>query len=69
MNDRQENLTIKSFENKIQNSKEILEKLNDNEISLSDAMKLYKEELKKLKEAEEMLENAEIEFIELNKFN
>lgn len=69
MNDRQENLTIKSFENKIQNSKEILEKLNDNEISLSDAMKLYKEGLKKLKEAEEMLENAEIEFIELNKFN
>jgi len=69
MNDRQENLTIKSFENKIQNSKEILEKLNDNEISLSDAMKLYKKGLKKLKEAEEILENAEIEFIESNKFN
>jgi len=66
MNERK-NLTIKSFENKIQNSKEILEKLNNNEISLSDAMKLYKEGLKQLKEAEKMLETAELKFIELNK--
>ncbi len=67
MNENKEKITVKSFENAMENSKDMLEKLNNREISLSDAMKYYKEGLKQLQEANNMLENAKLEFIELNK--
>ena len=67
--DKRDDITIKSFEKKIQNSKEILKRLNDVEISLSDAMKFYKDGLRELQEANEMLESAELEFVELSSKN
>jgi exodeoxyribonuclease VII small subunit len=53
------------FEKKIEKSKEILEKLMDPQISLSDGVKYYKEGLKQLKEANELLEKAKLTFEEL----
>ena len=67
MIEKKQKITVKYFEIAIENSKDILEKLNNTEISLSDAMKYYKEGLKQLQEANKMLENAELEFIDLNK--
>ncbi len=60
-------MKIGTFEQKIEKSKEILDKLSDPEISLEDGMKLYKEGLKELKEASDMLEKAKLEFVELSK--
>jgi len=59
-------ITLNSFEKKLEKSKKIIEKLSDSKISLSMAMKQYKEGLKELKEASEMLESAELEFKELS---
>ncbi|NPA73884.1 MAG: exodeoxyribonuclease VII small subunit [Epsilonproteobacteria bacterium] len=60
-------MKIDSFEKKIEKSKEILERLSDPEISLEESMKLYKNGVKELKEAANMLEKAKIEFIELSR--
>ena len=53
------------FEKKMEKSKEILEKLMDPQISLSDGVKYYKEGLKQLKEANELLEKAKLTFEKL----
>jgi exodeoxyribonuclease VII small subunit len=55
-----------NFEKKLKNSKEILDKLLNPDITLSDSMTLYKDGLKELKEANKMLEDAKVEFIELS---
>ncbi len=60
-------MKVGNFEKKIEKSKEILDKLSDPEISLEDGMKLYKEGIKELKEASNMLEKAKLEFVELSK--
>ncbi len=59
-------MKINDFEKKIEKSKEILDKLMDPQISLDNSMKLYKEGIKELKEANKMLELAKIEFEELS---
>ena len=59
-------MKINDFEEKIEKSKEILDKLMDPEISLDNSMKLYKEGIKELKEANKMLELAKLEFEELS---
>jgi exodeoxyribonuclease VII small subunit len=51
-----------SFEQKIEKSKEILEKLMNPEITLSDSVKLYKEGTDELKEAQKLLEEAKLKF-------
>jgi len=56
-----------SFEEKIVNAKNILEKLMDPQITLSQSVTYYKEGIKELKEATRLLENAKIEFEEYNK--
>lgn len=56
-----------SFEKKIAHAKEILEKLMDPEITLSESVALYKEGMKELKEATKLLEEAKLQFEELNK--
>lgn len=53
------------FEQKVQRVKEILESLNKNELSLKDGMKLYKEGIDNLKEAQKMLEEAKVQYKEI----
>ncbi len=50
----------KDFEAKLNDTKKILEKLNESDISLADSMKLYKQGQKTLKEASKMLEEAKL---------
>lgn len=57
----------KKYEENIKLAKETLEKLNEPEISLEDSMNEYKKGLKALKEAATLLENAKLEYEELNK--
>ena len=50
-----------SFENKIDKIEKLLESLNDENLTLSDSIKLYKDGLKLVNEARDMLENAKLE--------
>ncbi len=54
-----------SFEQKIQKSKDILEKLMDSNISLSDSLKYYKDGTKELNEALKLLEEAKLQIKEI----
>jgi len=54
-----------SFEDKLKNAKEILEKLGDPAITLKDAMKEYKKGISILNEATKMIEDAKLEYEEL----
>jgi exodeoxyribonuclease VII small subunit len=56
-----------SFEQKIEKSKTILEKLMNPEITLSGSVALYKEGILELQEASLLLENAKLEFQEYQK--
>lgn len=56
-----------SFETKLENSKALLNKLIDPEITLSDSVEVYKAGMKELTEAQKLLEEAKLEFEELNK--
>ena len=47
-----------SFEEKLEHSKELLEKLINPEITLEESVKLYEEGLKQIKEAQTMIEEA-----------
>jgi exodeoxyribonuclease VII small subunit len=51
-----------SFEERIEKSKEILEKLMNPEITLSDSVAFYKEGTQELKEATKLLEEAKLKF-------
>ena len=53
---------MQDFEKKLKEAKELLEKLNDPEISLYDAMEYYKKGIKLLNEASKMIEEAKLEF-------
>lgn len=53
------------FEDKIKIIESIIERLSGEEISLEDSLKLYSDGSKKIKEASDMLEKAEILFQEL----
>ena len=57
------------FEKKIEDAKKVLEKLMNPEITLSESIKLYKDGIKALKEAQEMLEKAKVEIEEIEKEN
>jgi exodeoxyribonuclease VII small subunit len=59
-------MTSKDFEKKIEKSKETLNKLMAPDITLAESMKLYKSGIKELKDAQEMLEKAKIEFQEIS---
>ena len=51
-----------SFEEKLEKTKAILEKLSNNELPLDEGVKLYKEGMKELNQAAKMLEEAKLEF-------
>ncbi len=54
------------FEEKLQVAKELLEKLNSPDISLNESMQIYKKGIKTLEEASKMLENAKLEFSQMD---
>lgn len=58
-------MTSKDFEAKVANSKEILEKLMNPEITLEESVNFYREGMKELKDAQKMLEQAKIDYEEI----
>jgi len=54
-----------NFEEKLENSKKILEKLMDPEITLQNSLKAYEEGMKELSDAQKMLEDAVIKIQEI----
>jgi exodeoxyribonuclease VII small subunit len=56
---------MQDFEKKLNEAKKLLEKLNDPEITLNEAMQYYKKGVKLLEEATEMIEKAKLEFQEI----
>ena len=71
----QENITIEnseakeemSFEQKVNKAKQLLNDLTDPEITLSNSVKIYKEGLKEIDDAQKMLDAAKLNFETLNK--
>ena len=55
-----------SFEEKIENAKELLEKLGNPDITLSSSVEIYKNGMKELDEAQKLLETAKLKFQELS---
>lgn len=49
-----------SFESRLENSKKILEKLMDPEITLEASVKAYDEGMKELRDAQKLLEEAQL---------
>ncbi len=60
---------MQDFEKKLEEAKKLLEKLNDPEITLYDAMQYYKKGIKLLEEASKMIEEAKLEFEEIKGSN
>ena len=60
----------KTFEEKLEYSKEILEKFMNPEITLEESLRLYEEGIKNIKEAQNLIEKAKtkIEIIEQKHF-
>jgi exodeoxyribonuclease VII small subunit len=58
---------MEDFEKKLKEAKELLEKLNDPELTLFQAMEYYKKGIKLLEEAAKMIEEAKLQFKELTK--
>jgi len=58
---------MQDFEKKLKEAKELLEKLNDPEITLFQAMEYYKKGVKLLEEAAKIIEEAKLQFKEITK--
>lgn len=56
-----------SFEVKIQKAKELLEKLSNPQITLSDSLDVYKTGMKELEEAQKLLDEAKLVFTQQEK--
>ncbi len=54
-----------NFEDKIKTAKELLEKLIDPEITLQNSVKVYKDGMKEIEEAQKLLDEAKLEYEEL----
>ncbi|NQY92548.1 MAG: exodeoxyribonuclease VII small subunit [Campylobacteraceae bacterium] len=59
----------KSFEEKIEEAKKLLTQLIDPEITLSNSVDVYKKGMKELELAQKLLDEAKLNFQELNKEN
>ena len=55
-----------NFEDKIKSAKELLERLIDPEITMSDSVSIYKNGMKELEEAQKLLDEAKLEFEEIS---
>jgi exodeoxyribonuclease VII small subunit len=56
-----------NFEEKIIKAKELLEKLSNPQITLSDSIKVYKTGVKELEDAQKLLDEAKLIFSTANK--
>ncbi|MEA1879638.1 MAG: exodeoxyribonuclease VII small subunit [Campylobacterota bacterium] len=59
----------KTFEEKLEYSKELLEKLMNPEITLEDSVKLYEEGLQNIKEAQILIEEAKTKITVIEQAN
>ena len=59
----------KSFEEKLEHSKALLEKLMNPEITLEESVKLYEEGLKNIKEARTLIEEAKTKITIIDQAN
>ncbi|NVJ54098.1 MULTISPECIES: exodeoxyribonuclease VII small subunit [Arcobacteraceae] len=57
------------FEKKIEKAKELLEKLSNPDITLSDSLDVYKNGIKELEEAQKLLDEAKLVFTQEEKTN
>ena len=58
-----------SFEEKLEHSKELLEKLMNPEVTLEESVKLYEEGLKNIKEAQRLIEEAKTKITVIEQAN
>jgi len=58
---------MKNYETKLKEAKELLDKLNDPNITLYEGMEIYKKGVKILEEATKILEEAKLEYEEIKK--
>lgn len=65
----EEKIQDSSFEARIAKAKEILDKLNAQNLSLKDGINLYKDGTKELEMAQKMLEDVRLEYQELKNQN
>lgn len=56
---------MEHFEDKIKQTKEILQKLNTQDLSLKEGLELYKQGMQELKNAQDLLEKAKLEYEEI----
>ncbi len=62
-------MKTQSFEEKLEHSKELLEKLMNPEITLEESVKLYEEGLKNIKEAQTLIEEAKTKITVIEQAN
>jgi len=62
-------MKTQSFEEKLEYSKELLEKLMNPEITLEESVKLYEEGLKNIKEAQTLIEEAKMKISIIDQAN
>ena len=55
-----------SFEDKIKEAKDLLDKLINPEVTLENSVKLYKDGMKELEIAQKLLDDAKLQYEELN---
>ena len=60
-------MKTETFEKRLAQAKEKLEKLMDPDITLEESVKLYEEGLKEIKEAQDMLEEAKMKIAVIDK--
>lgn len=56
---------MENFEDKIKQIKDILQQLNTQDLSLKDSLTLYKQGMQELKNAQDLLEKAKLEYEEI----
>ena len=64
---QEKNIEQVNFEEKIIKAKELLEKLSNPQITLSDSIQLYKTGIKELEDAQKLLDEAKLIFTTANK--
>ena len=62
-------MKTETFEEKLEYSKELLEKLMNPEITLEESVKLYEEGLKNIKEAQQLIEEAKVKITVIEQAN
>ncbi|HIQ47842.1 MAG TPA: exodeoxyribonuclease VII small subunit [Sulfurovum sp.] len=62
-------MKAQSFEEKLDHSKALLEKLMNPEITLEESVKLYEEGLKNIKEAQKLIEEAKTKITVIEQAN